>query len=314
MSFIAAALIGGGVALVGGMMASDAAGDAAGVQAGAARDSSAVQKQISDQQIALQREQFNAQKALEREQFEYQKSLQAPFQQAGVNALNRMQGGAFAQPGPFTFQSTDYRDMDYQTDPGYAFRLAEGQKALDRQAAARGGLISGGALKAATRYGQEMGSQEFQNAYQRAMAQETTNYNRALTGYNTEVARSDTGYNRLASLAGVGQTSTDKIGAAGQAMTSGIGAAGQNMTSGISGSLGNYGNAASEAIGAAGQARASGYVGQANALTNALSTGTNLYMQSQMMNRMFPSGGVGYGMPRYGAFGGGSGTFGEGQY
>jgi hypothetical protein len=56
---------------------------------------------------------------------------------------------------------------DFQADPGYAFRLAEGQKGLDRQAAARGGLISGGALKAATRYGQDMGSQEYGNAYNR---------------------------------------------------------------------------------------------------------------------------------------------------
>lgn len=253
MSFIAAALIGGGVALVGGMMASDAAGDAAAVQAGAAQDSSAVQKQISDQQIALQREQF-----------EYNKSLQEPFRQAGVNALTRMQGGAFAQPGAFKFGAGDY-----QADPGYAFRLSEGQKALDRQAAARGGLISGGALKAAQRYGQDMGSQEFGRAYERA-----------LTGYNTEVARSDTGYNRLAAMAGIGQTSTDKIGAAGQA-----------MTSGISSSLGNYGNAASEAIGAAGQARASGYVGGANALTGALTSGANQYMNYNLMNRVFPSGG-----------------------
>jgi hypothetical protein len=297
--------------VVGSLVASDAAGDAADVQAGAARDSSAVQKQISDQQIALQREQFNAQKALEREQFDYQKALQreqfdyqkglqAPFQQAGVNALGRMQGGEFAPPGAFKFQTTDYRDMDYQTDPGYAFRLAEGQKALDRQAAARGGLISGGALKAAARYGQEMGSQEFQNAYQRAMAQEGTNYNRALTGYNTEVARSDTGYNRLAAMAGVGQTATDKIGAAGQtmaaglgsagqAMTSGIGAAGQNMTSGISNSLGNYGNAASDAYMGAANARASGYVGGANALNASIGNIGNMYMQNKYMNQRFPS-------------------------
>jgi hypothetical protein len=54
-----------------------------------------------------------------------------------------------------------------QMDPGYQFRLSEGMKALDRQAAARGGLISGGALKAAQRYGQDLGSQEFGAAYNR---------------------------------------------------------------------------------------------------------------------------------------------------
>ena len=73
-------------------------------------------------------------------------------------------------------------------DPSYQFRLGEGMKALDRQAAARGGLISGGALKAAQRYGQEFASNEFGNAY-----------------------------NRLANLAGIGQTATNNMGgAAGQ--------------------------------------------------------------------------------------------------
>jgi hypothetical protein len=68
-------------------------------------------------------------------------------------------------------------------DPSYSFRFQEGLKALDRQAAVRGGLISGGALKAAQRYGQDFASQEFGNAY-----------------------------NRLAGLAGVGQTATNTMG------------------------------------------------------------------------------------------------------
>jgi len=251
MSFITAALIGAGASIVGGAIASSASRNAANTQAAAAQQSADVSKQISDQQIALQREQFNA-----------QVGLQEPWRQAGINALTKMQGGAFAQPAAFKFGAGDY-----QADPGYAFRLAEGQKALDRQAAARGGLISGGALKAAQRYGQEMGSQEYQNAY-----------NRALAGYNTDVARSDTGYNRLASLAGVGQTATDKVGAAGQ-----------SMVSGISGSLGAYGNAASDAYQGAANARASGYVGSANALNSTIGNIGNQYMNYTLMNRMFPS-------------------------
>jgi len=114
----------------------------------------------------------------------------------------------------------------FQADPGYAFRLSEGQKALDRQAAARGGLISGGALKAAQRYGQDMGSQEYMNAFNR---------------YQTE---RNARLNPLQSLAGVGQTSTNQLAAAGQ----------------------NYATAAGEAIGAGAQARASGYMGTANAI------------------------------------------------
>lgn len=138
--------------------------------------------------------------ALQQRMYEEGVARQQPRLTAGNNALAQMQSGAFAQPAAFRFGAGDY-----QADPGYAFRLAEGQKALDRQAAARGGLMSGGALKAAQRYGQDMGSQEFGNAY-----------NRALTGYNADVARSNTGYNRLAGLADVGQTAGTQIGTAGQ--------------------------------------------------------------------------------------------------
>jgi len=109
---------------------------------------------------------------LQERMFEKQLELQQPYQEAGVNALNRMRSG----------------DVMGMMDPSYQFRLGEGMKALDRQAAARGGLISGGALKAAQRYGQEFASNEFGNAY-----------------------------NRLASMAGLGQTATGAMGgAAGQ--------------------------------------------------------------------------------------------------
>lgn len=56
---------------------------------------------------------------------------------------------------------------DYQADPGYGFRMSEGMKALERSAAARGGLMSGGTGKALQRFGQDLASQEYQNAYNR---------------------------------------------------------------------------------------------------------------------------------------------------
>lgn len=226
----AAAILGG--AVIGGIASSSAADE----QSEAAARSADTSKAISDQQIALQREQF-----------EYQKSLQAPYRRAGEQALNKL------------IPLTDYRKfgMDqFQEDPGYAFRLAEGQKALERQAAARGGLISGSALKAASRYGQEMGSQEYTNAFNR---------------YQTERAAQ---LQPLQSLAGVGQTSAQTLGNAGQA-----------MTAGISGSLGAYGNAASEAYGAGGQARASGYMGVANAASGGLGQYLN-YNQQQQQNAL----------------------------
>jgi hypothetical protein len=210
---------------------------AAGTQASAADRSAELQRQIADQQIALQREQFNR-----------QIELQTPFREAGVRALGDLESAS---------KYTPFGMQQFTADPGYGFRLAEGQKALDRQAAARGGLISGGALKAAQRYGQEMGSQEYTNAFNR---------------YQTErQAR----LNPLQSLAGVGQTAVGQLGAAGQA-----------MTAGSTGALGAYGAGASEAGGQAAQARASGYMGGANALTQGLGQYIN-YGQGQQRNALF---------------------------
>jgi hypothetical protein len=207
-------------------MTSSAARSAAGAQAGAA-----------DRAAELQREQF-----------ERQVELQAPFREAGVRALPELE--AASRYTPFGMQQ-------FTADPGYGFRLAEGQKALDRQAAARGGLISGGALRAAQRYGQEMGSQEYTNAFNR---------------YQTErQAR----LNPLQSLAGVGQTSVAQLGAAGQ----------------------SYATGAGEAIGAAGQARASGYMGGANALSQGLSQYMGYSQGQQrnaLLSRAIGGGGGGY--------------------
>lgn len=116
-------------------------------QADASRYAADISGQATREQLALQQRMYE--EGIKRQQ---------PFLDIGTNALNRLV--ALNQPGANTAQFI-------QQDPGYAFRFAEGQKALERNAAARGGFISGRALKEATRYGQEMGSQEFGNAYNR---------------------------------------------------------------------------------------------------------------------------------------------------
>ena len=190
---------------------------------------------------------------LQREQFERQVELQAPFREAGVRALPELETAS---------RYTPFGMQQFTADPGYRFRLAEGQKALDRQAAARGGLISGGALKAAQRYGQEMGSAEYLNAFNR---------------YQTEnMAR----LNPLQSLAGMAQTSTNQLGAAGQA----------------------YATNAGEAIGAAGQARASGYMGTANAVSQGLTGYLNYSQGQQrnaLLSRAIGGGGYNVGTEPY---------------
>lgn len=61
----------------------------------------------------------------------------------------------------------DFGMADFEADPGYAFRLSEGIKALDASAAARGGLLSGNTLRGALKYGQDAASQEYTNAFNR---------------------------------------------------------------------------------------------------------------------------------------------------
>ncbi len=56
---------------------------------------------------------------------------------------------------------------NFMTDPGYGFRIGEGQRALERSAAARGGLLSGGFGRKLTRYAQDYASNEYTNVYNR---------------------------------------------------------------------------------------------------------------------------------------------------
>ena len=139
--------------------------------------------------------------ALQREMWLAQQEQQKPWLQAGTGAVNRLAAG-LAQGGEF---GTPFSQTNWQQDPGYAFRLSEGQKALERSAAARAGLQSGSALKAAARYGQDMGSQEYQNAFNRYYAERQQMLS------------------PLQSLAGVGQTAAGSLGAAGQNYASNVG-------------------------------------------------------------------------------------------
>lgn len=132
---------------------------------------------------------------------------------------------------------------DFQADPGYQFRMSEGLKGVEGGAAARGGLLSGGALKAIQKYGQDLGSQEYGAAYGRFNADQTNKYN------------------KLAGMVNSGQGATNQI----------SNAAGQYAT-----------NTASNNA-ATGNAQAAGSIAQGNAWQGALGTIGNNYQQNQLM-------------------------------
>ncbi len=171
---------------------------------------------------------------VQREIFQKQTELAEPFRQAGItsqNELMRLLGiGGDATASDYGMLTRGYRPEDLAMDPGYQFRLGEGMKALDRRLSAGGRMFSGGALKAGQQYGQELASQEYMNAFNRAQAQLGTRLG------------------TLGSLYGAGQAAAQQV--AGQA--------------------GQYGENVGNLLMAGGAARASGYAGVGNALNQAL--------------------------------------------
>ena len=205
------AWVGAGIAAAGVISSTVSANKAAGAQEQAARDANGIAKQTSDDQVALQREMFN--KNVE---------LQQPAINAGNTARNRLLQLLGLSTGGADNGSLmkDFSAADFKADPGYQFRLDQGQQALERSAAARGGLLSGAALKDANNFAQGQASQEWQAAYDR---------------FNTNRTNK---MNPLLSLAGAAQTASGALGAAGQNFANGAGAAlsnysataGQNIT------------------------------------------------------------------------------------
>lgn len=245
-------------AVVGGaLISSKASSKAASAQAAATESAAAQSTEAANRAADLQYQQFREGVA-----------LQEPWRQAGITALNRQT--------PLATEYTPFSYDEFTKDPGYAFRLSEGQKALERSATARGNLLSGGTLKAITRYGQDMGSQEYQNAFNRYQAERTARLQ------------------PLQSLAGVGQTTAQQMSTAGQNLASNLG----NIYTSNAANVGNL-----MTSGAA--ARASGYVGGANALTQGLGTYLNYSQGQNMLNALRP--GSAYQTPGYGGgiYGGG---------
>jgi hypothetical protein len=158
--------------------------------------------------------------------------------------------------------------LTMENDPGYQARLALGTDAIQRSAAARGGVLTGGTAKALDQFGQDYGSNEYNNVYQRALNSYDTNFN----AYNTNQANQ---YNRLASLAGVGQQTAQQLGNQGQA-------ASNNVSSDLLNTANNMGQDYQNA----GAANASGYYNGAQAWNGAIGGGLGSLSQLAMLQQL----------------------------
>lgn len=233
MSVVAAAVIGS--AVISGVVANK--------QAKAQKKAS---QYATNAQVQANRENIEFQ----RELYEQQREDIAPWRDIGVQALESLNRGIESgqfDPGKFTF--------NFEEDPGYQFRLAEGQKAMDRSAAARGNLLSGGQAKALTQYNQGMASQEYGNAFARAMQE-----------HSVESGRKGDEFNRLASMAGVGQTASQQMQSAGNVYGQQVGQGNLNIGNAYANNALNQGNIKSNLYGAYG-----------NIANNLISNGLTMY-------------------------------------
>jgi hypothetical protein len=198
MSFIAAAIIGGG-ALVGGMIQGQAAQGAAQTQANAA---------------------MNAQN-ISQQEFQTITGQEQPFMQAGYGAQSALNygmgiGGSPGQTGlgsgsltaPFTTQNWQ------QLSPMYNFTKQQGQQGVLNQDASQQGSLSGSAAKDLINYNQSAANQSFGQAFNQYQTQQGNIFNRlsgiAQLGQN---AAANTGQQGTA-LAGQQATSAQNIGTA----------------------------------------------------------------------------------------------------
>jgi len=258
------AIIGAGASIGGGLLGSSAAGKAADAQSQAAIQAAQIQAGSAERALNFQKQVYGDTQA-----------NQAPFLQAGQQAVGQL-SGLLAPGGDLTKQwnqqfTAPTADQASQT-PGYQFAFNQGLQALDRGAAARGNLLTGGTMQAEQQYGQGLASQTYQQTFNNALTQYQQAYNQFQQGQaNT--------YNRLAGLSGTGQVSANQLGATGQ-----------NAAGNVANINLNSGQEQAQGVNNAAAATASGYVGGANAWQGALGNLGSYAQLAQLMNRKSGAG------------------------
>ena len=197
---------------------------------------------------------------IQQEMFNTINAQGAPYRASGYNALNQIgsmlpgQYSKYDASGKLigTDTGTGYFTQQYgpeqfqkDIDPGYAFRLQQGQMANQRASNLAGGLIGGNALRGMQDYTQGMASQEYGNAFNRFQTQRSNIYN------------------TLAGIAGIGQTAQGQANQLAQ----------NNATA--QGQLG---------VGAA-AAQAAGQIGQAAGYGGAATGAGNAYLLAQLLKQ-----------------------------
>lgn len=225
-------LIGAGGSIFSGIMGSSAAKTAAQQQADSAQQALDFQKQI------WQTEQQN----------------QAPFLQAGQTSIGMLmqglQNGTFGPGSNPSFSAPTLEEA--RSTPGYQFTAQQGSKGILQGAAAAGGAISGGTLKALDQYNTGLADTTYNDVF-----------NRSLATYSTGLQKQAQEYQQLYNPAALGEGSVQALNNSGTATANNVG----NLMTQI------------------GNAQASGTVGSANAISSGVTGGVNNFLQMLMLGK-----------------------------
>lgn len=178
--------------------------------------------------------------ALMREGLDFQKGIYSdsktnlnPFIEAGQRGAIGFENAItnFTQP-TLDFQKKDFT-LDNWKDPGYDFRLAEAQKAIEGAAAAKGGALGSGALKSLQGRSQDMASQEYQNAYTRFDNEQKRKFNEAAGIYDRDYQFGNQNIANYGDLSKLGLGAAGTLGGLGQGFGSQVGQTYSNMADNV---------------------------------------------------------------------------------
>lgn len=233
-----AALVMGGISAAGslasGFLGSHAASSAANQQVAAETKALDFQNQVYGTQVANEQPYVDAGA---QSIGSLMKGLQNGTYGAGSNP-NFNGGPAFTAPTAAQAAQT----------PGYQFTLQQGMRGVNASAAAKGGALSGGAVKAAQQYGAGLADSTYNNVFNRSLAGYQTNFQDSLATYQQNLAKQQQEFGQQSAVAQIGQQGISSINNTGTQAATNIGSI-----------MGNIGNA-----------QAAGTVGSANAWSSAI--------------------------------------------
>ena len=115
----------------------------------------------------------------------------APFRPPAYEGAVPFAHDPYAAATPFAGPTA----ADMTADPGYQFRLRQGQEALERSGAARGVTNTGGTLRDILDYGQQAASQEYGNVFGRQRDVYDLNERNRFNAYQTNYGNAMDAYN-----------------------------------------------------------------------------------------------------------------------